>query len=85
LSCPKKLPFSPPQSDHTGCGGEFLLSHVGDLGLSELVATDNHLAVIFYPVRAQILPVLTGFAQCFPGGFVGDGGDPKDAMLDYQL
>ncbi|MBB6115491.1 hypothetical protein F4826_002415 [Rahnella inusitata] len=34
------------------------MCQVDDPGLGEPVATDNHLAVLYHPIRPQILPLL---------------------------
>ncbi|HEN3577961.1 TPA: hypothetical protein U5D98_001135 [Yersinia enterocolitica] len=68
--------FPPLQPEHTGRNDEFQLFRIGDPRLGEPVAADNQLAVIPHPVRAQILPLLTSLADDFPGGGIGDGGDP---------
>jgi len=81
LLCPKNVQFPPLQPEHTGRSGHFELFSVGNAGLGEPVAADNHLAVISHPIRPQILPVLTGLAQRFPGGVVGDDSDPEPVML----
>jgi len=73
------------QPEHTGRSGEFQLFRTGNAGLGEPVASNHQLAVLPHPIRPQILPVLAGLAQRFPGGFVGDGGDPQGAMLARQL
>ena len=76
-STPEPPIFPPLQPDHTWCGGDLQLCHIGDPGLNDPVSGDDQLAVLPYPIRPQILLLLAGFAQCVPGGRIGDGGDPQ--------
>ncbi|HDL8287054.1 TPA: hypothetical protein PXQ99_003890, partial [Yersinia enterocolitica] len=58
---------------------------VGNAGLGEPVASNHQLAALPHPIRPQIMAVLAGFAQRFPGGLVGDNSDPQCVMLERQL
>ncbi|HDL8054492.1 TPA: hypothetical protein P0O03_000438 [Yersinia enterocolitica] len=58
---------------------------VSDPGLRDPVPSDDQLAVLSYPIRAQILPLLAGFTQCVPGGRIDDGGDPQSIGPEREL
>lgn len=85
LLCQKSPIFPPLQPDHTGCGGDLQLCHIGDPGLYDPASGDDQLAVLPYPVRSQILPLLAGFAQCVPGGRIGDDSDPQAIGPEREL
>jgi len=64
---PKSPIFPPLQPDHTGCGGDLQLCHIGDPGLNDPVSGDDQLTVLPYPVRPQILPLLAGYYSAIRG------------------
>lgn len=85
LLSPEPSIFPPLQPDHTGCGGDLQLCHIGDPGLNDPASGDDQLTVLPYPICPQILPLLAGFAQCVPGGRIGDGGDPQAIGPEREL
>jgi len=46
------------QPDHSGYGGDLQLCQVDDPGLGDPASTDDQLAVLYHPIRPQILPLL---------------------------
>ena len=68
--------FSQLQPDHTGCSGDLQLFHISDP-----ISGDDQLAVLPYPVRSQILPMLTSLTD----GRIGDDGDPQAIGPEREL
>lgn len=85
LLCLENVHFPPLQPEHAGRSGQFQLFRVGNVGLGERVATNNHFAVLPHPIGLQVGAVLAGLTQRFPGGLVGDDSDPQSLMLKRRL
>ncbi|WP_437343773.1 hypothetical protein [Serratia symbiotica] len=64
--CFTPLNFAPLQPNYTGRGVALQLFGIGDPRLNDPVATDNHLAVLPYPIRTEVVAVLAGVTQGMP-------------------
>ncbi|MBU9831833.1 hypothetical protein AB6869_20175 [Rahnella rivi] len=61
------------QPEQTGRSGDFQLFRIDNAGLGEPVATDNHLAVLYHPIRPQILPLLANVGNLSLAGAGNNG------------
>lgn len=81
---PESSRLPPMQLKLSGRSGNLQLSRLGDTEAGQPAAADNYLAVLPHPVRAQILALLAGFAEFFPGGFISHDCHRKHVIQLHQ-